>query len=73
MSISKRQSIDFSSWLYYDETSPTGLRWKVDVFTGEHYKAKLVSKGDVAGSIRAEGISTVSVNGVSYFLLKSGV
>lgn len=35
---------------YYDETSPSGLRWKVDVYTLKHRKRKLKSKGDVAGS-----------------------
>ncbi len=43
--------MDFSSVFYYDETSPSCLRWKIDRFGGKGYKIKKVSKGDIAGSI----------------------
>ena len=39
----------WSDYFYYDETSPTGLRWNRDVFAGRTGKTKIVAKGDVAG------------------------
>lgn len=48
-----------SNYLYYDETSPTGLRWKKLVSPG---RKKI---GDVAGSI-AKGYSEVVVDGCRY-------
>lgn len=41
--------ISFEDYFYYDETSPTCLRWKVDIYTGEFKSVKIVSAGDVAG------------------------
>lgn len=35
---------------YYDESSPSCLRWKVDRYGGSEYTSKAVSAGDVAGS-----------------------
>ena len=41
--------INWSEYFYYDETSPTCLRWKVDRFAGKNHSTKMVSKDDVAG------------------------
>ena len=41
--------ISFEDYFYYDETSPTCLRWRVDIYTGEFKSVKIVSNGDVAG------------------------
>ena len=62
-----RKSIDFGRWVIYDETSPTCLRWNVDVFTGQYYKTFIAKKGDVAGSVVKDQIKTVCIEGVSYY------
>lgn len=43
-----RYDIDFSQWFYYDETSPTFLRWKIDIYQGGRIGKY---KGDVAGCL----------------------
>lgn len=45
------QDLDFSEYFYYDETSPSFLRWKVDVWSGRDHKKKQMSKGDVVGTL----------------------
>ena len=40
---------------YYDETSPTCLRWAVEVYSGRWKNFKNVSVGDVAGGIGSGG------------------
>lgn len=47
----------FSELFYYDESSPSGLRYKKDVHTG-YYTAKY--KDDIAGNIHRQGKSVVS-------------
>lgn len=42
--------IDYSQFVYYDETSPSCLRWKVDIKSGRGYTKILVKAGDVAGT-----------------------
>ena len=37
--------------VYYDLTSPTGLRWSVDIYTHGDCGKLVVSKGDKAGSL----------------------
>ena len=39
----------WNEYFYYDETSPTGLRWNRDVFAGRTGKSRIVAKGDIAG------------------------
>lgn len=41
--------MNWSDYFYYDETSPTCLRWKIDIFAGKNYAVKMVSAGDSAG------------------------
>lgn len=43
---------NWHDYFYYDETSPSCLRWKVDRYRGNHkWPHKFISKGDIAGSI----------------------
>ena len=63
----------WSDYFYYDETSPTCLRWKVDRFAGRDYKTKMVSAGDAAGwfSKRQDGkpkAIEVGLDGKSYLV-----
>lgn len=43
--------IDYNDYFYYDETSPSCLRWKVNVYGGRQYKIIVAKKDSVAGSI----------------------
>ena len=52
------QKLDFNDYFYYDETSPSCLRWKVDRFTGKWYKRRHVSAGDVVGCKNKKGYWT---------------
>lgn len=40
---------DFSEYLYYDPDSPSGLRWKVDIWVGKMFNRRAIKVGDVAG------------------------
>lgn len=52
----------FKDFVYYDETSPTFLRWKVDVYSGRYYTILEKAKGDVAGSlISSSGYAQVKI------------
>lgn len=42
----------FQEVFYYDETSPTCLRWRVSVWSGRNYKTEKIKAGDVAGIFR---------------------
>lgn len=53
--------INWEEWVYYDETSPTFLRWKVDRFNGYGGNRLLKSAGDVAGFIGNEGYARTSL------------
>jgi hypothetical protein len=44
-------AINWESYFYYDETSPSKLRWKIDIYKGIGRVAKVVRKHDVAGSL----------------------
>lgn len=50
-------------YLYYDESSPTCLRWAVDVYSGRGGRRKNVSAGDVAGTVKSDGYTEVQVCG----------
>ena len=43
--------INFSKPFYYDETSPTGLRWNINVMSGKTMNVFAARAGDVAGNI----------------------
>lgn len=40
----------WADYFEYDESCPSGLRWKVDIYSGQHGNIKNVSAGDVAGN-----------------------
>lgn len=44
-------SIEFKDFVIYDDTSPTFLRWCVDVYSGKGYHILEMAKGDTAGSL----------------------
>lgn len=44
-------AIDWKEFFYYDETSPSGIRWKVDRLAGRDGKTIVKRQGDVAGSL----------------------
>jgi hypothetical protein len=48
--IADKYSIDFSAHLYYDETSPSCIRWKEDRYAGVHGKIKVRCAGEPAGT-----------------------
>ena len=65
--------IRFEDYFYYDETSPTCLRWKIDIYIGEYQSVKIVSVGDVAGSFQRNKDRTpkcckVGLNKKDYFV-----
>lgn len=47
---SDRINIDWNDWVYYDDTSPSGLRWCNDRYAGEYMSVKVAAKDGVAGS-----------------------
>lgn len=54
----------FEDYVYYDETSPSYLRWKVDRWGG---RIKVKSKGDVAGGIhKIRKYWYVKIGGVNF-------
>lgn len=61
--------IDFdlvNKFLYYDETSPTFLRWKIDIPSGRYNRTIKTRSGDVAGSIKKTGYSETKLLGRLY-------
>lgn len=44
-------TVDYNDYFYYDETSPSCLRWKVNIYGGAWYKIIVAKKDSVAGSI----------------------
>lgn len=47
--------IDFNDYFYYDETSPSCLRWKVSRWSGSHYSILQVSAGDPVSTVNHAG------------------
>lgn len=63
-------NIDFTPYFEYDETSPTGLRWKVDVIIGVNGGVG-IKAGTAAGTLRADSVGvprqvTVGLKGKYY-------
>lgn len=42
-------------WFYYDETSPSGIRWKEKVYAGKNYNILRANIGDIAGTKHKSG------------------
>lgn len=55
-----------SCLVYYDETSPSGLRWKVDRYAGENYLILKYPKDSVVGTRMNNGYYTVSIDKQQY-------
>lgn len=47
--------MNWERFFVYDETSPSCLRWKVDVRTGKDERVLLICAGDPAGSLDSDG------------------
>lgn len=58
--------IKWGDYFYYDETSPSCLRWRVSRYTGKGYVRAVVSCGDVAGCMNGKGYFDVTLNNTSY-------
>lgn len=57
---------DIEGIVYYDETSPTFLRWKVDIKAGRFYNRTIAKKDTPAGTIKKDGYVETSINRVLY-------
>ena len=62
----EKEQIKWEDWFYYDETSPSCLRWKVDRYGGPKHCTLIVSAGSIAGSRLASGHWQVMLLGASY-------
>lgn len=60
------EKIDWNEYFYYDETSPSCLRWKVGRRSGKNLNIVKVKKDDVAGSISVKGYYQVKLQGGVY-------
>lgn len=65
------EKIDWNEWFYYDENSPSCLRWKVDIYSGggngKILGRKLAEAGGIAGSLRNNtGYYSVRLHNKSY-------
>lgn len=57
----------WSDYFYYDESSPTCLRWKVPVYSGKNYNVCKRKVGDVAGGLKKNSrYSQVQLNNTNY-------
>jgi len=55
--------MELEDLFYYDETSLSCLRWKVDRYSGKGYTVLNVQSGDMAGGLHHEGYYVVRVGG----------
>lgn len=58
--------INWTEWFYYDETSPSCLRWKVDRVSGRYANHVHVKKHDIAGTLSSSGYYSVKLNNKLY-------
>lgn len=56
-------NIDFNDYFYYDETSPSCLRWKVDRMAGRPRTVKVASAGEACIRMDGKGYYQVRVLG----------
>jgi len=56
------EKIEWEKWFYYDETSPSCLRWRVDRYSGRYHNQIHVKAGDVAGSAGSSNYYSVKLN-----------
>lgn len=63
----EKYNFPFEKHLYYDETSPSCLRWTSDRFTGIHRKIIIATKDSIAGTLsKQHNRYVISINGVKY-------
>ena len=60
--------MNFEEYFYYDETSPSCLRWKVSRYAGSNYAVLKASAGDCAGSLRGDGYYYVRLDNRPYMV-----
>lgn len=68
---SKVKELTFSfcdEWFYFSDNSPTLLRWKKSVYSGEHQNILSAEKDSVAGKIMSKGYIRVGLNNLSYYV-----
>lgn len=58
--------MNFSDLFYYDETSPSCLRWKVNRYKGKAHAQLHVPAGSVAGCLNSVGYYQVNIDNKSY-------
>lgn len=59
-------SIDFSEYVYYSETSPSGLRWKNTTFSGKHRTVTSTIKDQPCGTLTSKLSWKLSIDGKVY-------
>lgn len=60
------EDIKWDELVYYDPLSPTGIRWKIDRFSGEYYKRMVAKAGDTAGFLNHDGYYRIRAKGKTY-------
>jgi len=55
------QKLDFNDYFYYDETSPSCLRWKIDRFRGINNSCHHTQANSIAGSLNKKGYWKVGI------------
>lgn len=60
-------SVDFMDVFYYCETSPSKLRWKIDIFAGKDGRIHRIKKDQVAGSITENRYYEVTYKDKKYY------
>ncbi len=56
MGIRDYNGVNWNDVVYYDTSSPTYLRWKIEKWTGKDYKIPRVKCGDIAGTVSSTGV-----------------
>lgn len=58
--------MDFSKWFYYDESSPSYLRNKIDRLGGKDFKSPVAKAGEVSGAKMFDGYWAVRLHNRMY-------
>lgn len=57
---------NFEDWFYYDETSPSCLRWKINIASGRNLNKLAACVDAIAGTKQTSGYWAVIKGGVSF-------
>lgn len=60
------ESVDFSQYVYYSETSPSGLRWKNTTFSGKHRTVVSTVEDQPCGTLSTKLSWKLSIKGKVY-------